>query len=60
MQPVALGIIGLGRWANVLAKAAAHSDKIKIIAGYSRTEEKRLAFAQKFGVVAAPDIKAFL
>ena len=51
-KPVNVGIIGLGRWAKVLTRAAKQSDKIKIVAAYSRSEEKRSAFAQEFGVPA--------
>ena len=59
-QPVKLGIVGLGRWAKVLTRAAAKSDKLKIVAGYSRTEEKRRAFEREFGVAGVPDMKALL
>jgi predicted dehydrogenase len=59
-QPVKLGIIGLGRWAKVLTRAAQKSDKLKIVSGYSRTEEKREAFAREFDVAAAPDMKTML
>ena len=60
MPKIKLGIVGLGRWAKVLTRAAAQSDKLEIAAGYSRTEEKRNAFAQEFGVRAAPDMKSLL
>lgn len=30
--PVRVGIVGLGRWSKVLTRAAAKSDKIKIVA----------------------------
>ncbi|MBI1965658.1 MAG: NAD(P)-binding domain-containing protein, partial [Betaproteobacteria bacterium] len=59
-QPVKVGIVGLGRWARVLARAAAQSGKIRIVAGYSRSEEKRRTFQQEFGVPAAPDMKSLL
>jgi predicted dehydrogenase len=59
-QPVKLGIVGLGRWAKVLTRASAKSDKFKIVAGYSRTEDKRKAFEQEMGVRAAPDMKTLL
>jgi predicted dehydrogenase len=59
-NPVKVGIVGLGRWAKVLTRAAANSEKIKIVAGYSRSEEKRQAFEQELGVPAAPDMKALL
>jgi predicted dehydrogenase len=57
---VKVGIVGLGRWAKVLTRAAQKSDALKIVAGYSRTEEKRLAFAQEFDVAATPDLAAML
>ena len=43
---VKVGIVGLGRWAKVLTRAALASDALQIVAGYSRSEEKRAAFAQ--------------
>ena len=58
--PVKVGIVGLGRWAVVLTRAAAKSDKIKIVAGYSRTAEKRSAFEKEMGVPAAPDMQTLL
>ncbi len=58
--PVKVGIVGLGRWAKVLARAAAKSDKLSIVAGYSRSEEKRAAFAREAGVPAVPDLKTLL
>ena len=60
VQPVKVGIVGLGRWAKVLTRAIAKSDRLAIVAGYSRSEEKRSAFAQEFGVRAAPDMKSLL
>ena len=59
-SPVNVGIVGLGRWAKVLARAAAKSKKIKIVAGYSRSEEKRHAFQEEMGIPAAPSIEALL
>jgi predicted dehydrogenase len=59
-DPVKVGIVGLGRWAKVLARAAAKSDKLKIVAGYSRSEDKRSAFQQEMGVPAVPDLKTML
>jgi predicted dehydrogenase len=59
-KPVKVGIVGLGRWAKVLTRAAANSQKIEIVAGYSRSEEKRQAFEQELGVPAVPDMKAML
>jgi predicted dehydrogenase len=58
--PVKVGIVGLGRWAKVLTRAGAKSENIKIVAGYSRSEEKRMAFEQELGVPAVSDMKALL
>ena len=59
-NPVKVGIVGLGRWAKVLTRAAAKSEKVKIVAGYSRSEEKRVDFEQETGVSAVPDMKTML
>jgi predicted dehydrogenase len=58
--PVKVGIVGLGRWAKVLTRAAAQSDKVKIVAGYSRSQEKRDAFQKELGVPSVPDMKTLL
>src|SRR5271170_2345633 len=57
---VKVGIVGLGRWANVLTRAAKQSDALEIVAGYSRTEEKRAAFAQQFGISGVSDLNSML
>src|SRR6266704_1523189 len=59
-NPVKIGIVGLGRWAKVLTRAAARSEKIKIVTAFSRSEEKRTAFEQDTGVRTVPDLKAIL
>ena len=58
--PVKVGIVGLGRWARVLARAARNSGELEIVAAYSRTEEKRAAFQQEFGVPGVADLGAML
>jgi predicted dehydrogenase len=60
MARTKLGIVGLGRGARVLARAAAKSDKIEIVAGFSRTREKRQAFADATGISSVPDMKTLL
>lgn len=47
-EPLRVGSVGLGRWAEVIATAAARSDKIEIVNCFSRSEEKRVSFAEKF------------
>ena len=59
-EPIKLEIVGLGRWAKVLARAAASSGKMKIVACYSRTEEKRRSFETEFGIAAVPDMATML
>ncbi len=59
-EPVKVGIIGLGRWAKVLTRAAAQSDKLKIVAAFSRSPEKRQNFEREMGVPAVADLKTML
>jgi len=59
-EPVKVGIIGLGRWAKVLTRAAQKSSKLEIVAGFSRSAEKREAFSREFGVATVPDLDTLL
>lgn len=59
-DPVKVGIVGLGRWAKVLTRAISKSQKLKIVAAYSRSEDKRQAFHQAFGIPALADMKTML
>jgi predicted dehydrogenase len=58
--PVKVGLVGLGRWARVLARAAARSDRLAIAACFTRTEDKRTAFAQETGIPAVSDLATML
>ena len=57
---VKVGIVGLGRWAKVLTRAARTSNAIDIVSGFSRSEESRSAFQAEFGVKSAPDLASLL
>ena len=57
---VKLGIVGLGRWAKVLTRAAVKSDKLEIVSAFSRSEENCQAFHEEFGVPVVPDLGAML
>jgi predicted dehydrogenase len=59
-QPLKVGIVGLGRWAKVLTRAAGKSGALAIAAGHSRSEEKRTAFQQETGVPSVPSLEAML
>jgi predicted dehydrogenase len=50
----------MGWWSDVLADAMQRSKKFEIAACYTRSEEKRKAFAQKYNCRAAPGYEAIL
>ncbi len=53
--------IGLGWWSDELAAAIqGQSDRIKIVSCYSRSEDKCVAFAKKFGTARHPSYEAVL
>lgn len=47
-EPVRVACIGMGWWSDVLADAIQRSGKLKIVSCYSRSEDKRAAFARKY------------
>jgi predicted dehydrogenase len=59
-EPLRVACLGMGWWSDVLADAIQRSGKIKILACYTRSAEKRAAFAQKYGCAAAPSYEAVL
>jgi len=59
-EPVKVGIVGLGRWARVLGRAAARSSALTIVAGYSRSEDRRTAFERETGVRSVPSLDVML
>jgi predicted dehydrogenase len=59
-NPVKVGIVGLGRWAKVLTRASLQSDALKIVAGFSRSEDKRAQFREEFGIAVTPDLATML
>src|SRR6478672_13239067 len=69
VEPLRVACIGMGWWSDVLADAMKRSDKFKIVACYTRSEDKRVAFAKKYGcrpvasyeeVLADRDIEAIV
>jgi len=58
--PVKLGLVGLGRWARVLARAAARSPKLQITSCFTRTPEKRASFAAETGIPAVAELATML
>lgn len=57
---VKLGIVGLGRWARVLTRAAKTSDKLEIVAGFTRTPDKRVEFTRETGIACPATLEALL
>ena len=68
-SPVRTAVVGLGWWSDVLAEAAGRSGQIELAACYTRTEEKRRAFAARYNcrpaasyeeILGDPSIEAIL
>ena len=60
VEPLRVACIGMGWWSDVLADAIKRSSKLKIVACFSRSEQKRAAFAAKYGCRALPSYEAVL
>ncbi len=60
VEPIRVACIGMGWWSDVLADAIQRSGKLEIAACYTRSEQKRQAFAAKYGCKAAPSYEAML
>jgi predicted dehydrogenase len=59
-EPLRVACVGMGWWSDVLADAIQRSNKLKIVACYTRSEDKRRAFAAKYGCAAAPNYQTIL
>ena len=59
-KPINVACLGMGWWSDVLADAIKRSDKINIVSCYTRSEDKRNAFAKKYACAAAPSYEAIL
>ena len=57
---VKVAIVGLGRWSKVLTAAAQKSSKLQIVAGYSRSQEKRDDFTRTFGIETVNNLEDIL
>src|SRR5437879_379547 len=60
MEPLRVACIGMGWWSDVLADAIQRSKKLRIVSCYTRSEDKRRAFAAKYGCAAAPNYQVIL
>ena len=59
-QPVGVAMLGLGKWSRQLAATVQRVPSLKLVTGYTRTPEKRQAFAAEFGCQAAGSLEEAL
>jgi predicted dehydrogenase len=52
-EPLRVAALGMGWWSDVLADAVKRSGELELVACYTRSEDKRRAFAAKYGCHAA-------
>ena len=60
VKPLKVGCLGMGWWSDVLADAIKRSGKLEIVSCFTRSQEKREAFAKKYGCKTAPSYDAML
>ena len=48
--PLKVGCLGMGWWSDVLADAMQRSGKFEIVSCFTRSADKRRAFAAKYGI----------
>ncbi len=59
-NPVRVASLGMGWWSDVLADAAQRSGEIEIVSCFTRSQEKREAFAEKYDCRAAGSYEEIL
>ena len=59
-RPVSVGCLGMGWWSDVLADAVTRTTTLRIVSCYTRSDEKRRAFAAKYGCETATSYEAML
>ena len=59
-ERVRVGCLGMGWWSDVLADAMTRSDRFEIVSCYTRSDDKRKAFAKKYGCTAVASYDALL
>jgi predicted dehydrogenase len=59
-EPLRVAVLGVGWWSDTLADGMKRSGKFQIISCFTRSEDKRRAFAEKYGCAAAPSYEAIL
>jgi predicted dehydrogenase len=60
MKPLRVAVLGIGWWSDVLADACKRSDLFDLAACFTRSPEKRAAFAGKYGCAQAESYEQIL
>jgi predicted dehydrogenase len=60
MTPLRVAVVGIGWWSDVLADAIKRSQALEIVTCFTRSDEKRRAFADKYGCRAAASYQEIL
>lgn len=60
IEPLRVAVLGVGWWSDVLADGMKRSDKFEIVSCFTRSEDKRRAFARKYRCTAASSYEAIL
>jgi predicted dehydrogenase len=58
--PLRVATLGIGWWSDVLADAIKRSGELELVACFTRSDEKRNAFARKYGCRAAASYEEIL
>jgi len=58
--PLRVAVLGMGWWSDVLSDAIKRSNAFEIVACFTRSEDKRQAFARKYGCLAAASYEEIL
>ena len=59
-RPLRVAVVGIGWWSDVLADAARRSGAVEIASCFTRSDDKRGAFAAKYGCRAATSFEEIL
>ncbi len=59
-EPVRVAALGMGWWSDVLADAVGRTEALEIVTCYTRSEDKRTAYAAKYGCTAAASYEEIL
>jgi len=60
MKKLRVAVLGIGWWSDVLADACKRSDKFEIVTCFTRSADKRAAFAKKYGCAQAQSYEGIL